>query len=268
MAEVRGGAMGNRYEITLDPVWAKWATEHGVSETVAAALFLLSKKRRAEEVVDRLEPDELKLVVEVVENSPECFPQWTLTALRDSRPTPPASARSGPPGARGNPYGIQLDDEARRWATAENVPESVIAAICLLHEKSVDQIVARLTTAELEQVIKIAGRSPQIYPPGAYVALKEERLRRSMQRSLARSAGASPVSPGAARMRKTRERRRKNLHLVTIEVPLNAYEAAKRGDFAGIITVLNAWFDQKIARRMTGWCVLLPRVRLGGCGAA
>jgi hypothetical protein len=45
-------------------------------------------------------------------------------------------------------------------------------------------------------------------------------------------------------MRKTRERRRQKLRLVTIEVPLNAYEAAKRGDFAGIITVLNAWFDQ------------------------
>jgi hypothetical protein len=35
--------MGNRYEITLDPAWAKWATEHGVSETIAAALFLLSR---------------------------------------------------------------------------------------------------------------------------------------------------------------------------------------------------------------------------------
>ena len=39
-------------------------------------------------------------------------------------------------------------------------------------------------------------------------------------------------------MRKTRERRRKNLRLMTIEVPLNAYEAGKRGDFARIITVL------------------------------
>ncbi len=45
-------------------------------------------------------------------------------------------------------------------------------------------------------------------------------------------------------MRKTRQRRRQNLRLIAIEVPLNAYEAGKRGDFAGIITVLNAWFDQ------------------------
>ena len=123
------------------------------------------------------------------------------------------------------------------------MPESVIAAICLLYERSVGEIVARLTTRELEQVINIAGRSPQIYPPGAYAALKEERDRRSMQRSAARGPDAR-ISLGAARMRKTRERRRKNLRLVTIEVPLNAYEAAKRGDFSGIIPVLNAWFDQ------------------------
>ena len=61
-----------------------------------------------------------------------------------------------------------------------------------------------------------------------------------MQRSAARSADAR-ISPGAARMRKTRERKRKNLRLATIEVSLNAYEAAKRGDFFGIIPVLNAW---------------------------
>jgi hypothetical protein len=52
------------------------------------------------------------------------------------------------------------------------------------------------------------------------------------------------ISPGAARMRKTRERRRKDFRLMTLEVPLNAYEAAKRGDFAGIITALNALFAQ------------------------
>jgi hypothetical protein len=39
-----------------------------------------------------------------------------------------------------NPFGIELDDDALRWAAAEGVPESVIAAICLLKEKSVDKI--------------------------------------------------------------------------------------------------------------------------------
>jgi hypothetical protein len=147
----------------------------------------------------------------------------------------------------GNPYGITLDDASLHWAAAEGVPESVIAAICLLDEKSVDEIVAKLTTAELEQVINIVGRSPRGYPPGAYDALKEQRDRRSMLRSAARISDAG-VSAGAVRMRKTRERRRKNLRLVTVEVPLNAYEAAKRGDFAGITSALDR--DASCRRRI------------------
>jgi hypothetical protein len=55
------------------------------------------------------------------------------------------------------------------------VSEAVIAAICLLETRSVDEIVAKLTTVELEQVIKIVGRCPRCYPPGAYDALKGRR---------------------------------------------------------------------------------------------
>ncbi len=62
-----------------------------------------------------------------------------------------------------------------RWANAEGVPEAVIAAICLLGEKSVDDIVARLSTAELDQVTDIVERSPSCYPPGVYTALKDKR---------------------------------------------------------------------------------------------
>ena len=64
-------------------------------------------------------------------------------------------------------------------------------------------------------------------------------------------------------MRKTRERKRKNLRLATIEVSLNAYEAAKRSDFSGIIPVLNAWerFDQM---PLDGLIYTL-NARLGGC---
>jgi hypothetical protein len=74
-----------------------------------------------------------------------------------------------------NPYGLVLDDASLRWATAESVSEAVIAAICVLETKSVDEIVARLTPVELEQVIKIVGRCPRGYPPGAYDALKGHR---------------------------------------------------------------------------------------------
>ncbi len=51
--------------------------------------------------------------------------------------------------AMANPYGIKLDDHSLRWAAAEGVPESVIAAICLLEHRSVDEIVAKLSPAEL-----------------------------------------------------------------------------------------------------------------------
>jgi hypothetical protein len=74
-----------------------------------------------------------------------------------------------------NAYGVVLDDASLRWATAESVPETVIAAICLLETRSVDEIVARLTPPELEQVIRIVGRCPRAYPPGAYEALEGHR---------------------------------------------------------------------------------------------
>jgi hypothetical protein len=83
--------------------------------------------------------------------------------------------RQGMLGAMGNPYGITLDEASLRWAAAEGVSEAVIAAICLLDEKSVDENVAKLSPVELEQVIKIVGRSPRGYPPGALDALKDKR---------------------------------------------------------------------------------------------
>ncbi len=71
-----------------------------------------------------------------------------------------------------NAYGIELDEDALRWAAAEGVPESVIAAIHLLPERSADDIVAKLTGRELEQVIKLVGLCPSSYPPGKLDALK------------------------------------------------------------------------------------------------
>ena len=62
-----------------------------------------------------------------------------------------------------------------RWAAAEGVSEDVIAAVLLLHERSVEEIVPRLSAAELEQVIKLVGRSPRVYPPGTLDALKSNR---------------------------------------------------------------------------------------------
>jgi hypothetical protein len=74
-----------------------------------------------------------------------------------------------------NTYGVMLDPAAVRWAIAEGVPETVIAAVLLLHEQSVDEIVAKLDAVELEQVIKLVGRSPRLYPPGTLDTLKQRK---------------------------------------------------------------------------------------------
>jgi hypothetical protein len=71
-----------------------------------------------------------------------------------------------------NRFGVLLHPDDVRWAATEGVSETVIAAVLLLHERSVQQIVAELTAVELEQVIKLVGRSPRVYPPGTLDALK------------------------------------------------------------------------------------------------
>ena len=72
-------------------------------------------------------------------------------------------------------FGVELHPKSVRWAAAEGVSETVIAAVLLLHERSVDEIAPELSAAEVEQVIKLVGRSPSVYPPGTLDALKQRR---------------------------------------------------------------------------------------------
>ena len=81
--------MANPFGIALSRVWIEWAAKQGVSETIAAAVYLLSENRRAEEVVGKLNPSELERVTHVIGQQPDRFPRGTLAALQDSRPTPP-----------------------------------------------------------------------------------------------------------------------------------------------------------------------------------
>jgi hypothetical protein len=92
-------ATANPYGITLDRVWTDWAAQHGVSETIAAALHLVSRDRKAQDVVVKLTPGEVERVVDIVQRWPDHFPPGTLAALEESRPTPPEpSAASRSPG--------------------------------------------------------------------------------------------------------------------------------------------------------------------------
>ena len=80
-----------------------------------------------------------------------------------------------------NRFGVLLHPDDVRWAAAEGVCENVIAAVLLLHERSADEIVPALRAAELEQMIKLVGRSPSVYPPGTLDALKQWRTSISQQ---------------------------------------------------------------------------------------
>jgi hypothetical protein len=47
--------------------------------------------------------------------------------------------------AMANRFGVLLHPDDVRWAAAEGVSETVIAAVLLLHERSVDEIAALLS---------------------------------------------------------------------------------------------------------------------------
>jgi hypothetical protein len=107
--------MVNPYGITLDGTWTKWATAYGVSETIAAALYLISENRKAHEVVVKLTPGETELVTDIVQHWPDCFPRGAFAALNDSRPTPTKpSAACTTPGAGPTAPAAHIDPSTGR----------------------------------------------------------------------------------------------------------------------------------------------------------
>src|ERR1700733_12311934 len=74
-----------------------------------------------------------------------------------------------------NRFGVELHPKDVRWAAAEGVSQDVIAAVLLLHERSVDEIAPQLTATELEQTIVLVGRSPRLYARGTLEALESKR---------------------------------------------------------------------------------------------
>jgi len=95
-----------------------------------------------------------------------------------------------------NRFGVVLHSESVRWAAAEGVSEDVISAVLLLHETSVDEIVPKLTASELEQVIKLVGRSPRLYPPGTLDAL-EQRYDKGLTNAAAEGAHCQALAQAA-----------------------------------------------------------------------
>jgi hypothetical protein len=92
-----------------------------------------------------------------------------------------------------NAFGVVLDSASVRRAAVEGVPETVIAAVRLLHKKSVDEVASKLRPDELGHVIRLVGRCPSCYPPGTLDALKA----RSHARSPERPSASTPTKPAA-----------------------------------------------------------------------
>jgi hypothetical protein len=108
-------------------------------------------------------------------------------------------------------HGITLDEASIRWAAAEGVSETIIAAVLLLHERSVDKVAAKLRPDELQNVVRLVSRCPSCYPPGTFDALK---ARGSSHGPLSTSVSTNqPRSQQAARTgEESRQRHRGRKH--------------------------------------------------------
>ena len=76
--------MSNPYGTTLDSALTDWAAQQEVSETIAAALYLICETRPLYEVAAKLTPGEFERVVDIVRRSPDHFPSGTLAAFKSS----------------------------------------------------------------------------------------------------------------------------------------------------------------------------------------
>jgi hypothetical protein len=68
-----------------------------VSETIAAALCLISRNRKVDEVVVKLTSGETERVVAFVQRWPDHFPRGALDPFNIRRPTPPERSAACPP---------------------------------------------------------------------------------------------------------------------------------------------------------------------------
>jgi hypothetical protein len=102
-----------------------------------------------------------------------------------------------------NRFGVTLHPDSVRWAAAEGVSEDVIAAVLLLHDRSVDDIAPHLSATELERVITLVGRSPRLYPPGTLESLEQRRglsASAPMPQSVPPNAAAKEEARSSARI--------------------------------------------------------------------
>jgi hypothetical protein len=143
--------MTHPYGITLNRVWTEWATNYGVSSTVAAAVFLISEARPIHEVTAKLAPDEFEQVADIVSRWPDCFPPGTPAALKSRRQTPsldsPAVSVSTVQEPQQRPVGTSPEMASERQAR-------VLRAAHLLGRKPGTRPGTRAETARRRMVVE------------------------------------------------------------------------------------------------------------------
>jgi hypothetical protein len=72
-----------------------------------------------------------------------------------------------------------LDSASVRWAAAEGVSETIAVVLLLEVEERRRDREPKLRLGELEQVIKLVGRSPSCYPPLVLVLHRRAAISRS-----------------------------------------------------------------------------------------
>ena len=143
--------MSNRYGITLDSEWIKWAATEKVSETVAAAVLLICETRLVHEVVAKLTPGEFERVVDIVHRSQDHFPTGTLAALKSRGPIPAHRQQSA---------SVSTDREIRQRLVgktpdmASERQAHVLKAVHLLSRKPGTRPGTRAETARRRMVVE------------------------------------------------------------------------------------------------------------------
>ena len=145
-----------------------------------------------------------------------------------------------------NPYGITLDREWAEWPAKIGVSPTVAAALLLICQaRPLDEIVARLTPGELEQVVEIVGRCPDHFPPGtldaAFICRRSARA--------GHRAGDRARPPQAGRSLKAMASNPGLVAALLSDAVLNwlinggmiAHD--QRGDARAILRSINAWLE-------------------------
>jgi hypothetical protein len=65
-----------------------------------------------------------------------------------------------------NRFGFTLEPHEIRWAAAEGASEDVIAAVLLLHDRSVDEIAPQLVSPRLSKSRSSLAEAPACIPVG------------------------------------------------------------------------------------------------------